>query len=76
MPDLQEITQIAKRLGIKPTNAEEGSELFDCWADRVVLAQSYLDGISEAEGQERYQRRDWCEIHFAHAVRAANSYAI
>ena len=38
MPNIDEITDMARRLGIKLTNAEEGSELFKCWADRVLMA--------------------------------------
>jgi hypothetical protein len=33
----------AKALGITLTNANEGTELFTCWADRVQSAQMAFD---------------------------------
>jgi hypothetical protein len=39
MYDLDQITKTAKGLGITPTNANEGTELYKCWADRVAEAQ-------------------------------------
>jgi hypothetical protein len=36
--NIDEIIRIAKDLGIKLTNAEEGTEMYRAWADRVMLA--------------------------------------
>jgi hypothetical protein len=36
--NIDEITRIAKELGIKLTAAEEGTEMYQCWAERVMLA--------------------------------------
>ena len=40
-------TTIVAGLGIKPSSAKEGTEIYQCWADRVVLAYAaWLDGKS------------------------------
>jgi hypothetical protein len=39
MQDINQIIEAAKALGIKLTNAELGTELCECWIDRVLNAQ-------------------------------------
>ena len=41
--DINEIIAAAKDLGIKITAAELGTDLCQCWEDRVALAKSYFD---------------------------------
>jgi hypothetical protein len=36
--NIDQLTRIAKDLGIKPTAAEEGTEMYRAWEARVVLA--------------------------------------
>ena len=76
MPDLQEITDIARKLGIKLTSAEEGSELFECWRDRVLEADGRADDVRLAlrEGDDREAKRT--NAARAEAVLSANAYAI
>jgi hypothetical protein len=35
MMDIDQITRIAQQLNIKLTAAEEGTDIYRCWADRV-----------------------------------------
>ena len=41
MPNIDEITDMARRLGIKLTSAQEGSDLYECWAYRVLEAWEF-----------------------------------
>ena len=44
----QRLNIIAQRLNIRLTAAEEGTEIYQCWADRVALAcAAWLDGDSD-----------------------------
>ena len=36
--NIDQITEIAERLEITLTNAEDGTEMYKCWADRVEAA--------------------------------------
>jgi hypothetical protein len=60
--DINEIIDAAVILGIKLTNAEVGTELYRCWADRVVQAW--------------YCRRDVDLKFYQEMIAAANAYAI
>ncbi len=42
MADINTIILQAKSLGIKLTNAELGTDLCQCWIDRVELAAMYF----------------------------------
>jgi hypothetical protein len=52
MMNINQIIEAAKALGIKLTNAERGTDLCQCWADRVALAKSYFDRGEMAKCQE------------------------
>jgi hypothetical protein len=66
MYDVTEITKIAQALGIKLTNAEEGTEIYQCWADRVEEAKMHDDRATDAwdcrpdsgDGEIEARRRD------------------
>jgi hypothetical protein len=58
-PDL---TTLAMLLGASLTRARPGSELYECWANRIVLAAAHFDRGDEARA------REW--------IANANSYAI
>lgn len=56
MSDVTETTAIAKSLGIKLTNANEGTDLYEAWADRVWQAWVCLEeGAIQAYRQARDQ---------------------
>ena len=38
--DINEVIEAAKALGITLTNANEGTDLYQCWADRVMDAMN------------------------------------
>jgi hypothetical protein len=44
-PDL---TTLAMLLGASLTKARPGSELYECWADRIALAAAYFDRGDDA----------------------------
>jgi hypothetical protein len=50
--DTDQIITAAEALGIKMTAAHWGTELCQCWADRVALAQSYFERGETAKCQE------------------------
>jgi hypothetical protein len=56
------VFSVARKLGIAITHAPAGSEVFECWADRVALADVYA------------RRRD--RRRLARAVAEANRYAV
>ena len=43
MANIKEIVKAAQSLGIKLANAELGTELRQCWADRVALAKMQFE---------------------------------
>ena len=55
MPDIDETLQTARDLGLKLTCAEPGTEIWQCWADRVMQAWAYL---SEGAISAYYDARD------------------
>ena len=69
--DTQTLIETAKRLGIKVTRAKEGTQIFECWADRVEQADwlhrplRFADCEMPAEAARRNA-----------AIAAANAYAI
>ena len=70
--DVTQLTAVAKSLGIKLTNAKEGSEIFEAWADRVEMAKAIIDGAG-SRGYVDLQFREQNKFH--EAVRDANAYA-
>jgi hypothetical protein len=60
--DENKLIASAKALGIKITRAELGSDICQCWADRVLYAQKAFDDGDMAECQA--------------AIEDANIYAI
>ena len=45
-PDVQDMTDIANAIGgIKLTNANEGTELYNCWRDRVLQVRALEDRL-------------------------------
>jgi hypothetical protein len=42
MTNINEVIRQAKALGIKLTNADLGTDLCQCWTDRVELAAMYF----------------------------------
>ena len=66
---IDQITKAASDLGIKLTHANEGTEIYQCWADRVLEAEATVrHPLPLNVGQQRALR--------AAAVREANRYAI
>jgi hypothetical protein len=41
--DINQIIDIAKKLGIKLTAAELGTKLYQCWENRVLLAHMFME---------------------------------
>ena len=68
-----EIIAAAARLGIRETRAPVGSEVWQCWADRVRQAESHEfqafmnDTASGCSAHEKY---------LAEAIEEANRYAV
>ena len=52
MTNIKQIVEAALALGIKLTHADLGTDLCQCWADRVALAKSYFDRGEMAKCQE------------------------
>ena len=62
MANIKEIIKAAQSLGIKLANAELGTELCQCWADRIALAKM------------QFERGDMIACHLA--IDGAKRYAI
>lgn len=60
--DIDEITKTATELGITLTSAKEGTQIYQCWADRVQLAYTAKQRGDEDAMQD--------------AIDDANNYAI
>jgi hypothetical protein len=43
MTDINQVCASAKQLGIKLTNANLGTDICDCWIDRVLLAAMHFE---------------------------------
>ena len=77
--DVTTLTTIAKLLGIKLTNAEEGTEVYEAWKDRVEQANEYDLDINHARNlrsrQAQEDVKEFTEKRDA-AISEANRYAI
>jgi len=76
---MKELIQTAQALGIKLTNAEEGTELYRAWADRVEQAEEHDLDLNFARNQRGSEAREYTQEFSAKrdaAVADANRYAI
>ena len=76
--DVTTLTKIAADLGIKLTNAEEGTEMYTAWADRVEQAEGYdldLNHARKSRGPEAEYARGSVAKRDS-AIAEANRYAI
>ena len=65
-----QLTATATALGIKLTNANEGTEIYQCWADRVLLAALHAEKLVHSVlHKEHAKRRD-------EYIAEANRYAV
>jgi hypothetical protein len=71
-----ELTKIAASLGIKLTTAEEGTEMFEAWADRVIAAKMDDEQFDMWAARDDWSRADSCAIELDAAIAEANRYAI
>jgi hypothetical protein len=62
MWNINEVIDAAKALGITLTNANEGTDLYQCWADRVMDAMNAFKRNDIPRSQE--------------IIEDANSYAV
>lgn len=73
--NVQQITQAAKDLGIRPAAAPAGSPAWECWADRVELAHGYELDINHAMNCRRPGDADLFVKRRDEAIAEANRYA-
>lgn len=74
-----EIIEAAAKLGIKPTRAAVGSEVWQCWADRVREAQTHETDLQAVErmvgAKNRVNARALIVPKRLAAIAEANRYA-
>ena len=71
--NIDQITKAASTLGIKLTNANEGTEIYQCWADRVLQAKHHQDWMSVCGDRGS---RESCARRLSESIRFASSYAV
>lgn len=70
-----ELNEMAVKLGIKPTRAAVGSEIFECWRDRVYLCWNLLL-VGEREANSAGFDFGRLGRHISEAREWANAYAL
>jgi hypothetical protein len=71
-----QIIAAAARLGIKPTRATVGSELFECWADRVREADSHEIEASYFRNEGQDCMAIQVDLQMDAAIAEADRYAV
>jgi hypothetical protein len=69
---IDELTKIASALGIKLTHAQEGTQMYQAWADRVVEADKFDQDILSSSNT---LGRAALIVQRNAAIREANRYA-